>query len=113
VHFWTYLAFLTRVAAEKLNITSQLNLPALKVQLDSHRKIYHKHKSPRNSKQPARTKAKPSYSGAMHVRKYTFNLNTELRTWRRRQSVGCLQTVVELNFGKQKIKLAARGQNGI
>ena len=29
------------------------------------------------------------------------------------QQAGCLQSVVELNFRQQKIKLAARGQNGI
>ena len=31
----------------------------------------------------------------------------------RRQPVRCLQSVVELNFGRKKIKLPTKGQNGM
>ena len=51
--------------------------------------------------------------GAKHVKKIPLQMySTELRTGIR-QPVGCLQSVVEFNFGQQKTKLAARDQSGI
>ena len=78
-------------------------MPTFKVQFDyTLRKIYQKHKSSRNSKQPLWSHACKKVPLQIYA--------TELRTGRR-QPVGCLQSVVELNFGQQKIKLAARGQS--
>ena len=51
--------------------------------------------------------------GAMQVKKIPLQIySTELRTGIR-QPVACLQSVVELNVGQQKIKLEARDQSGI